>query len=357
MADIRTPVTTPVFALMTSAHARWLAPITLSIALASSASFANENSDLPRGHYVLPADGDIVGERYTANVEGDETLLDIARAHNVGYEEIRAANPDISLWIPGDGTEVVIPSQHILPSVPREGLVVNLAEMRLYYYPPSGNKVETYPIGIGRDGFNTPLGSTKTTMRLEDPAWYPPRSMRQEAAERGEPAPAVVPPGPDNPLGRHAILLDIPGYLMHGTNMPDGVGMRASRGCIRLYPEDIERLFNIIPDGSQVNIVDEHFKIGWDDGTLYVQAFPPAEQREDALTHLLDPFDSLHQALGEDLPDLDYGQLREIMEVANGEVVAIYPPTIEEEPEVVPGGIYREILDAPGGLYQELVAS
>ncbi|WP_229358973.1 L,D-transpeptidase family protein [Halomonas salipaludis] len=353
-------MTTP---FISASRPLWLAPLALGIALASGSLLADEGSEWPLGHYPLPEDGNIVGERYTVEVEGDETLLDIARAHNVGYEEIRAANPEVSIWIPGDGTEVVIPAKHILPDAPREGLVVNLAELRLYYYPPSANgetpRVETYPIGIGREGFNTPLGTTETTMRLEDPAWYPPRSMREEAAERGEPAPAVVPPGPDNPLGRHAILLDIPGYLIHGTNMPDGIGMRASRGCIRMYPEDIEHLYGNIPNGTAVNIIDDHFKVGWEEDTLYVQAFAPAEQRDDALTHLLAPFDNLHQALGDDLPDIDYGQVREIMESANGELVAVYPPPapVEEEPEVPePGGFYRYVLDAPGGIYQELVA-
>lgn len=336
---------------MTRSRTRWLFPLILGTVLGSASALADDDNDWPRGHYPLPEDGNIIGERYTVNVEGDETLLDIARAHNVGYEEIRAANPDISIWIPGDGTEVVIPGQHILPDAPREGLVVNLAELRLYYYPTVRNgetpRVETYSIGIGRDGYNTPLGVTNTTMRLQDPAWYPPRSMREEAAARGEPAPAVVPPGPDNPLGRHAILLGIPGYLIHGTNLPDGIGMRASRGCIRMYPEDVEHLFRVIADGTKVNIIDDHFKVGWDDDTLYVQAFAPAEQREDALTHLLDPFDTLHQALGDNLPDIDYAQLRQIMESANGQLTAVYPRQTPEEDE----GLEEDTRD---GLYDRI---
>ncbi len=168
----------------------------------------------------------MVGEVYTVTASEEDTLLDIARAHNVGYEEIRMANPDVSLWVPGEGTEVTIPGQFILPDEPRTGIVINVAELRMYYYPEAEEghapHVETYPIGIGRDAYNTPLGITETTMRLENPAWYPPESIRREAAERGDPPPAVVPPGPDNPLGQYAILLDIPGYLIHGTNQPDG---------------------------------------------------------------------------------------------------------------------------------------
>jgi L,D-transpeptidase ErfK/SrfK len=157
-----------------------------------------------------------------------------------------------------------------LPDAERTGIVINIAELRLYYYPEVREgetpRVESYPIGIGREGYDTPLGITETTMRLEDPAWYPPRSMREEAAERGEPPPEVVPPGPDNPLGRHAVLLDIPGYLIHGTNDPDGIGMRASRGCIRMFPEDIETVFNNVSVGTQVNIIDQPIKVGWQDG-------------------------------------------------------------------------------------------
>ncbi|MDN6322873.1 MAG: L,D-transpeptidase family protein, partial [Halomonas sp.] len=180
-----------------------------------------DSSEAPKGHFPLPAEGNMVGEVYTVKATEQDTLMDIARAHNVGYEEIRMANPDTSIWVPGGGTEVTIPGQFILPDEARTGIVINVAELRLYYYPEveSGEtpRVETYPIGIGRDAFNTPLGITETTMRLENPAWYPPESIRQEAAERGDPAPAVVPPGADNPLGQYAILLDIPGYLIHGT--------------------------------------------------------------------------------------------------------------------------------------------
>lgn len=260
--------------------------------LASFSAFGETSR--PPGHYLLPETGNIVGEAYTVQVENEEdTLLDIAHAHGVGYEEIRRANPDTSLWVPGKGTQVQIPAQHILPDVERKGVVINIAELRLYYYPEVQEgetpRVETYPIGIGRDGFDTPLGITKTTMRLEDPAWYPPESVRQEAAERGDPPPSVVPPGPDNPLGQHAILLDIPGYLIHGTNQPDGIGMRASRGCIRMHPDDIKAVFEQIPNGTQVNIIDEPVKLGWDaDHLPHLQAFTSFNEQETNMNDLLD---------------------------------------------------------------------
>ena len=238
-------------------------------------------NELPRGHFAMPEEGDIIGQHYTVTVEDHEqTLIDIARRHNIGYEEIRMANPGVSLWVPGVGTEVVIPTQYILPPVPREGVVINLSELRLYYYPADKpGIVETYPVSVGRDEFATPVGITRTTIKVKDPAWAPPASMRREAAERGDPPPEIVPAGPQNPLGEHAILLDMPSYLIHGTNRPDGVGMRVSRGCIRMYPEDIKSMYENLPSGTKVNLVDIPFKAGWaQDGTLFVQSFPQLEE-------------------------------------------------------------------------------
>lgn len=308
---------------------------------------ANEKAEWPKGHYPLPDEGNVVGKNYTVTSRAKDTLLDIAREHNVGYNEIRRANPDVSLWVPGEGTEVVIPARHILPPGPREGLVINVAELRLYYYPPvekgETSRVETYPIGIGRAGYDTPLGVTKTTMRLENPAWYPPHSMREEAAARGEPAPAVVPPGPDNPLGDYAILLDIPGYLIHGTNRPDGIGMRASRGCIRMYPEDIEAIFGRIADKTQVNIVEQPVKIGWDGEQAYAQAFQALDEQEQGMSSLLEALAQLDSIA--ETPPVDYQELRLMMEAPNGQVIALspYAPSPEEEDAETtqPGGLYR----------------
>ena len=142
-----------------------------------------DQDELPRGHFRLPESGDVIGERYTVVVEDPkQTLIDIARRHNIGYEEIRMANPDVSLWVPGVGTEVVIPAQYILPPAPREGVVVNLSELRLYYYPADKpGIVETYPVSVGREEFATPVGITRTTVKVKDPAWAPPSSMRRPA--------------------------------------------------------------------------------------------------------------------------------------------------------------------------------
>ena len=306
--------------------------------LLSAGALADEaEEEWPKGHFPLPEAGDVIGEVYRVEAGEEDTLIDIAREHNVGYEEIRRANPDVSVWVPGEGTEVVIPGRHILPPVAREGIVINIAELRLYYYPEVGEgetpRVETYPIGIGREGYDTPLGKTETTMRLKDPAWYPPRSMREEAAERGESAPPVVPPGPDNPLGRHAILLDIPGYLIHGTNEPDGIGMRASRGCIRMFPEDIESVFDRIPEGTQVNIIDQPIKAGWDGDTPYVQVYKALEEQEHGMSALLETLALLERNSEEASVALNYQQLAELLERPDGRVVALEPPAEEPEEE------------------------
>ncbi|MGM0915574.1 MAG: L,D-transpeptidase family protein [Pseudomonadota bacterium] len=307
--------------------------------LASGAQAATPDYDdvheLPRGHYALPEEGSVIGEPYKVTVEEGDTLIDIARKHNVGYEEIRMANPDVSLWAPFADTEVTIPARRVLPDAKREGIVINLSELRLYYFSEPG-VVETYPISVGREEFSTPVGVTKTTIKVKDPAWSPPASMRREAAARGEPAPSVVPAGPDNPLGRHAILLGIPSYLIHGTNKPEGVGMRVSRGCIRMFPEDIESLYERVPSGTRVNIIDQPFKAGWTaDGELLAQSYPALEENREGFEPLMFAMDKVAQVFGEEQPPVDYKRLRELVESPDGQAISLLK-TAEEEPTPAP---------------------
>lgn len=225
---------------------------------------------------------DLVGYEETVAADYDDTLLDIARRNGVGQEEILLANPDVDRWLPGEGAEVVIPSRYVLPDTPREGLVLNLPEMRLYYFPEPAEgqvrEVQTFPVSIGRMDWGTPLGATTVVRKQKDPPWYPPESIRKEHAEQGDPLPRMVPPGPDNPLGRHAIRLGIPGYLIHGTNKAFGVGMRVSHGCVRMLPEDIEGLFPQVDRGTPVYIVNQPIKAGWYGGKLYLEVHPPLEE-------------------------------------------------------------------------------
>jgi L,D-transpeptidase ErfK/SrfK len=239
--------------------------------------------------YVIPENGDnVIGVITTAIAAHDDTLLDIGRRHGVGYEEIISANPGIDPWLPGAGTEILIPSRFILPDAPREGIVVNLPEHRLYYYPPTkpGQRpvVRTYPISTGKMDWKTPLGVTRIVSKQERPNWYPPQSVREAHIARGEPPlPPVVPPGPDNPLGEHAMRLAIPSgaYLIHGTNRPAGVGMQVTSGCIRLFPEDIAELYGLVPVNTKVNLIDQPTKVGWLRGTLYVERHPLLEGAND----------------------------------------------------------------------------
>ncbi len=232
--------------------------------------------------YELPPEGmDVVGSISTIIATEEDTLVDLARAHGLGYYDIVRANPDVNPWLPGEGTEIVLPRRFILPSGPREGVVLNLAEYRMYYYPtPAEGEtpvVMTFPISIGRMDWETPLGVTQVIQKAERPAWYPPKSIREEHAAEGRPLPAVVPPGPDNPLGDFAMRLGLPGYLIHGTNRPAGVGMRVTHGCIRMFPEDIEFVFPKISLKTRVRIINEPIKIGWEGDALVMEAHPVLE--------------------------------------------------------------------------------
>ena len=231
-----------------------------------------------------PADIDLVGHSRVVAARQEDTLLDIARRFDIGQDEIVLANRQVDRWLPGDKTPVLIPSRYILPRAERRGIILNVPEMRLYYFPPAvagtPEEVQTYPVSIGRMDWSTPLGSTRIAAKIRNPAWRPPASIRAEAAAGGEPLPERIPPGPNNPLGDYALRLALPGYLIHGTNRPYGVGMRVTHGCIRMYPEDIEALFPQVETGTRVHIVNQPVKIGWLFNTLYIEVHPPLEEQD-----------------------------------------------------------------------------
>ena len=237
------------------------------------------------GEFPLPpAQSDVIGETVTTATEAEDTLLDLARRYGLGYEEITNANPGIDPWLPGAGTAVVVPKRRLLPRAPRTGIVINLPEHRLYWYPPvaAGQPpvVRTFPVSIGKMDWNTPLGRTTIVSKAKDAPWIPPKSVREEHEKRGEPLPAVVPGGADNPMGRYKMALGIPGgaYLIHGTNRPAGIGMQVTHGCMRLYPEDIETLYGMVPIGTPVMIVNQPYKWGWHDGELMIEVHPPLQE-------------------------------------------------------------------------------
>ncbi|MFI4914704.1 MAG: L,D-transpeptidase family protein [Steroidobacterales bacterium] len=229
----------------------------------------------------------------------EDTLPDVARRFNVGYEEIVRANPGVDPWLPGEGRRVVVPTRFVLPNAPRQGIVINVAAMRIYYFPAHRQDepavVYTHPIGIGKVGWSTPEGTTKIIGRKKDPIWRPSAAVRKDKHADGDDVDAVVMPGPDNPLGKYEFILGWQSYLIHGTNKPYGVGLRSSHGCIRLYPEDIEKFFEIVPDGTPVRVVNQPFLFGWHDKQLFLQAYTVLEDdardwkhaQQKLLTHAL----------------------------------------------------------------------
>ena len=233
---------------------------------------------------ILTVDQSVIGEPQVVFASAADTLSDFAREYGLGYDEIIAANPDVDPWLPGEGTAIVLPTQYVLPDVERRGVILNIATKRLFYFLQADEGepqvVLTYPIGIGRVGWETPLGDTTVVSKAKDPHWWVPASVRREHAEMGDPLPSVVPPGPDNPLGHRVLKLEMPGYLIHGTNAPYGVGMRVSHGCVRLYPENIEALYELVAIGESVTIINEPYQFGQRDGLLYFEAHEPLEDDE-----------------------------------------------------------------------------
>lgn len=212
----------------------------------------------------------VIGRVRSHTVKKGESLIEIARRFGLGYNGIAEANPDLDPFVPGKGAKAVIPTSWIVPDVaPGDGIVINLSEMRLYYFFTSfdARLLVTFPIGIGSEGNETPVGEFRVTEKREDPSWHVPESIRKE-----KPAlPPVVPPGPDNPLGSHALRLSEQSILIHGTNKPWGVGRNVSHGCIRLYPEDISRLFELVPVGTRVTIVRQPVKVGVKGRRVYIE--------------------------------------------------------------------------------------
>jgi L,D-transpeptidase ErfK/SrfK len=231
--------------------------------------------------FELAPGQDVVGTLQIVKVRKDETLSDIGRRFNVGLGEMTRANPNVDPWIPKPGTPVVVPTQYVLPDAPHRGIVVNLAAMRFFYFPPHKHGkpqiVITHPVGIGRQGWKTPQGVTHVLWHEKNPVWRVPASILVEHRQEGDPLPKVMGPGPDNPLGDYALHLGWPGYLIHGTNKPVSVGLRVSHGCVHLFPEDIAQIFKMVPNGTEVRVVNQPYLFGWKDGRLVLQSAGPLE--------------------------------------------------------------------------------
>ncbi len=271
--------------------------------------------------YILAEADSVFGEVASIQSIYEETLLDIARRHRLGYEEITRANPAVDAWVPGEGTAVNLPTQFVLPQARRKGLVINIAEYRMYYFVSENDQttVTTFPISIGRMDWQTPLGRSSITNKVHKPTWYPPASIREEWAADGRVLGSAVPPGPDNPLGDYALRLSIPGYLIHGTNKPDGVGMQVTHGCIRMFPEDIEWLFPKIPLNTPVQIVNQPSKLGWSGNDLFLEVHPSLTQSDETEQRSLTEITEAYVKVTKDQPaEIDWELVNEVFHIQSG---------------------------------------
>jgi L,D-transpeptidase ErfK/SrfK len=281
--------------------------------------------------YPLPKNDDpVVGGDQTVTTVYEDTLYDLARKFSLGSEEMIRVNPGVDPWIPGANKTLVVPNTHILPPGPREGIVVNLPEHRLYYYPKPKRgetpQVITYPVSIGKMDWRTPLGLTHVIQKIKNPVWYPPESVRKEHAAAGDPLPPKVPSGPDNPLGLFAMRLAAGNgtYLIHGTNNPIAVGLAVTHGCIRMYPDDVEALFPLVPVGTPVRLINEPLKVVWVDGELLLEAHPPVDAEGQSFEPDLDQFaDLLQKAVGDKTVAIHWDYAREVLQKANGVIATV----------------------------------
>jgi L,D-transpeptidase ErfK/SrfK len=281
--------------------------------------------------YTLPnRDATVVGEDQSVVTVYEDTLYDLAAKFSLGSEELIRVNPGIDPWLPGAGKTLVVPGRHILPPGAREGIVVNLPEHRLYYFPKPkrGGPIEviTYPVSIGKMDWRTPLGITHVIGKQKNPVWYPTESVRKEHAEAGDPLPASVPSGPDNPLGLFAMRLAAGNgtYLIHGTNNPIAVGLAVTHGCIRMYPDDVAALFPLIPVGTQVRLINQPIKVAWVDGELLLEAHPPVDAEGQSFEPNIDQFaELLRAAVGDTTVAIHWDYAREVLQKADGVIATV----------------------------------
>src|SRR2546430_6162446 len=291
--------------------------------------------------YPLPPDGSpVVGSDESMQAVYEDTLPDIAHRYSPGYYEIIRANPGGDVWLPGAGTKLLLPGRRILPAGPRAGLVVNLPEHRLYYYPKprKGEQpvVITYPVSIGKMAGRTRLVDTRVMAKIRHPAWYPPESIRREHAENGDRLRKVVRSGPDNPLGDFALRLAAGNgeYMLHGTNNPTAVGMAVTHGGIRMYPEDVAALFALVPVGTPVRLVDEPVEVARIQGQLLLEAHPPGgAQGQSIETEVQVLCQELDQALGSNIAAIHWDLARATLAAASGIPTLV---GLAADPEAVP---------------------
>jgi len=315
--------------------------------------FHSEAKTIDTHEFLLSGDQNMVGTIAAVNTRENDTLSDIARHFGLGYNDISKANPTIAPWTPVPGSRVLLPLQFILPDTSRKGIILNLANMRLFYYPKQQpDKVFTYPVGIGRQGWNTPMGLTSIVAKKANPTWVVPASIHQEHAQKGDSLPAVIAAGPDNPLGLYAMRLGFPRYLIHGTNKPYGIGMQISHGCVQLYPEDIEVLFKNASVGMPVRIIHQPYMTAWQEDMLYLEANEPLQQwAQDKPRLKKQLLKQLRQVSSKKNVAIDWEKVDRIIERSDG----IPTPILTQSPDVAAISANAVQLEHPEQLYQQPV--
>jgi L,D-transpeptidase ErfK/SrfK len=303
--------------------------------------------EIERHRFAVGKGDDVIGRLAFTRVENGDTLPDLARHFGVGINAIRAANPGVDLWGPKDGERVTLPLSFILPDAPRNGLVVNLATRRLFHFGEEGKSptVATYPVGVGAEDRPTPTGQMYVVRKAARPTWYVPASIAEAHRKKGDPLPAKVPPGPENPLGEYALYLSNAGYLIHGTNKPASVGLNATNGCLRLYPENIELLYRDTPVNTPVLIVNQPYLVGQRDGVLYLEAHAT---QEGSGVRALESINARLKAIeSKAARTLDWNKVRRVQTEARG----IPVPILEMRPGAEKGVLQTIEVQHPAVLY------
>lgn len=264
-----------------------LLKVLLSVIMLTACVFA-KTYDLKEGQSVY---GDLEFKVY----KGEKDLYELARQYDVAYDVLLAANPGLDKGEIKLGSVIVLPTKFMLPNVRHKGMVVNLAERRLYLFRPKENKVDVYPVSIGRDGWETPLGKYKIIEKTKDPTWFVPKSLYDDQVAKGVDMPKFIKPGPDNPLGKYSMRLSHPTYLIHGTNDPNRIGRKVTAGCINMYPEDVEALFNHTAIDTPVNLINQPMKLAVQDGQMFVESHKNDE--EWAVNNFLNPETEVERAM------------------------------------------------------------
>ena len=279
---------------------------------------------LERNDFSVAKEDDVIGRLAVIRLEKGDTLPDIARHFSLGINEISAANPGVDVWVPEAGERIMLPLSFILPDTPRKGIVINLAAMRLFQFKGDSKSlaVSTYPIGVGTEERPSPMGQMYVARKATRPTWHVPASIAEDHRKKGDPLPAKVMPGPQNPLGEYALYLSKSTYLIHGTNKPASIGLRATNGCIRLYPEDVKKLYENTPVKTPVSIVNQPYLVGQRDGVVYLEVHTPSE--DSGAVDLEKVYTKLRNIEKESGRTLDWKKVKEVLAEARGTPVPIF---------------------------------